>query len=149
MPISQYPKFPKGSWVRVMHPDHAFYDRVGKVAISGKQASEVDFNEDGRTIRKPFMNTSLQAEATPRKLEPGQAVVVIVESSPHYQRRGVIQHLIAGNEIALIDLGERFRDEVGNSHQKLVEIRTADLQLIDGASSGNDKGDRKLRSAQG
>lgn len=149
MAIKQYPRFPKGSWVRVVHPQHPYYDRVGKIAIAGKEASEVEFKEESGIVRKPFMNTALQAEETPRELAPGQGVVVTAESSPYFQRRGVIRALIAGNEIALVDFHNRFRDGAGKVHGHEAQIHCSDLQILESSSSGTDKGDRKLRSAQG
>lgn len=150
MAIRQYPFFPKNSWVRVQHPKHEFHDRVGQVAIAGKEASEVDFSVEGeKPVRKPLMNNWLCKEEPPRQVEPGAAVIVSEPTHPYHLRPGVVHALIAGNEIALVDFGEKFRDEEGNAHQKLAQVYKADLQLHEGASCGAEKGGRRLRSAQG
>lgn len=149
MAIAKRPYFPKGSWVRVAHPKHPFHDRVGQIVIGGRESCEVEFHDQERSIKKPFMNTMLQKEERPAQIEPGSAVIVSETTHPYYLRPGVVHAFIAGNEIALVDFGEKFRDEAGNAHQKLAQVYTADLQLHDGASCGVEKGGRKLRSAQG
>lgn len=150
MAITQYPRFYKGTWVEVINSEHPYYKRLGKVAISGKISSEVAFAEDDGTItQKCFMNRSLAKHEPPNKIAIGDGVTVTADTCPYYSRRGVVRHLTAGNELALVAFGGMYRDEAGNAHEILTQIHINDLSRLNAASAGTTGGGARMRAPQG
>jgi len=150
MAIAKHRYFPKGSWVKVVNPRSPHFERIGKVVMAGKLMSDIILeNEDGTETRRSFPNASLCKHEVAPEIKKGDGVIVVADTSPYYLRRGLVDDLIAGNEIALVDFGGRFTDEAKKIHKSLIQIHTSDLSILEGASAGSLSGGDRLRSAQG
>lgn len=135
MAIGKYPRFHKGDWVEVVHPNHPYYGRLGQVVLGSKVSCEARFAEiNGSFTQKPFMNRYL-AKHDPTKINIGDSVRVSNAGCPYYSRQGVVKHLVAGGKLTLIAFGGTYQDEAGKEHQLLTQIPLSDLTRLEPASS--------------